>query len=92
MHARDALSAGLFGALDAAESGELTAHLKGCARCRAEEAELGAVLPLLDLLEPGAVTGPGHAGAWLGEGPEPDVRRAVRAVRALAHETPETLG
>jgi anti-sigma factor RsiW len=48
--AKIGLGAYVLGALDPVERAEVDAHLRGCAECRAELAELVTLLPLLDRL------------------------------------------
>jgi hypothetical protein len=48
---RERLAASLVGALGAEEEAALRAHLDGCWACRAEAAELGAVVALLPLAD-----------------------------------------
>ena len=48
---RARLAASLVGALEPGEDVALRAHLEGCAACRAEAAELGAVVALLPLAD-----------------------------------------
>ena len=56
---REAVGAYLLGALDPAESDRVSAHLAGCASCRAEYGELAELLPLLaSVTESEAVNGP----------------------------------
>jgi predicted anti-sigma-YlaC factor YlaD len=48
---RERLASSLLGRIDADEEVALRAHLDGCASCRAEAAELGAVVALLPLAD-----------------------------------------
>ncbi|MEV6962452.1 zf-HC2 domain-containing protein [Streptomyces sp. NPDC051207] len=80
MPARHALGARLFGALDGTDRSALDEHLSACGPCRADYGELGAVLPLLDLVDPGELDGV----------PAPDPRRAIAAVRTAAGEARPT--
>jgi predicted anti-sigma-YlaC factor YlaD len=68
------LGAHLLGALDPADTDEIEGHLATCADCRAEAAELGSLLALLDEVPPEA---------FLDGPPDGDlvVQRAIRQVR-----------
>lgn len=64
---RGQLAASLLGALGRDEEVALRAHLDGCASCRAESAELGAVVALLALADVDRVRTPPAAPATLGD-------------------------
>jgi hypothetical protein len=53
----------IYGDLDAAASGEVAAHLKGCAACAGKERELRSVLGRLDVLSGGEEMTPGRVEA-----------------------------
>lgn len=73
---RDALGAFAFGALEGRERETIARHVSGCARCRAELAELGEVTRMLGELPPEAVlTGPPDGGDLV-------LQRTLRLIRA----------
>lgn len=70
---RELLGAHLLGQLESEEGAELRRHLESCPECRAEDAELRAVVNLLDEAKESDLAGSGSAA----EAPPPELKEKV---------------